>query len=594
MRALNGQANLYVLGGRYYFRRAVPKNLSPYFEKKEYKKALKAPTYRDACRKVWIYNVKTDWIFETVAKLAMKLSPAQIKDIVRNHFEKCLMDAEDSYYTEKFLLRGDDEQYDPEALGRMRLTSEQNLQKLSTLRQNHEYGPKQVGIARQLLRHHGIALNQDAPEFHEVCYSLVRAHHEAERINYAYLTGREQDGAIKDQYFQGCTNYFEAPNPSIHFQCAPHPYHSVSNSPSVVTLSSALDAYKTYKRSQSGKRGLDAQKLLESRLAKLALFISPEKNVAAFTVNDGYTLREKVLRIPNNHKHMANHEIVTAVATEGDHKKISVPTMENYWAIFKDFFDFCRKRRWTSDNILTDIALELKYTPTTERRNFTDEELATLFSSPLYTGHKNPERGRHEPGTYLTRDGQFWVPLIGLFQGMRMAEILGIRKSDVKQEDDIYHFDIKPNAERGLKNNPSARTLPIHAELIKMGLLNYLNSRRDTLQPGGLMFEDGITLPEKQKIIKNYSRSFGAYLDRIGLSDPSIVFHSFRHNFCTAMATNADISLDIMDALDGRAAGTETSSSSRKSYLHFKLSVLKTAIDKVRFNVDLSHLYVKN
>jgi hypothetical protein len=59
-----------------------------------------------------------------------------------------------------------------------------------------------------------------------------------------------------------------------------------------------------------------------------------------------------------------------------------------------------------------------------ERRNpYSMDQLKAIFNSPLFTGHRS-EKCRHEPGKMLIRDGKFWLPLIALYSGLRMGEIV--------------------------------------------------------------------------------------------------------------------------------------------------------------------------
>ena len=589
MRSIQGQRNLYLLKGTYYFRRAIPRNLVALFGQNEYKKSLPASTYKQACNRAWMLNLHTSRLFETVTKMVdQNIAPEKIRDFVRNHFEKCLIDAEDALFIEKYVDEAEANSTKAETISGMANASRRKLLALEGLKQSHTHTAHHQKIAQVIIEDAGISCSPTSPDFQQLCDGIVRAQYEAERINHAMLEGRHQDAVIQDPYFAACANSFEKPLDGVLMQYGGLPYYSTSISQN--TLSNALEAYKTFKRSQSGKRNQDSQQLLESRLSKLSLMADPQRLISSFTLNDGYALRGLTLRIPKNHKSMSDGEFAAALRSTDDYEQVTVPTKEDYWSIFREFFHFCKKRRWILDNPLEDISLDVTYEPTIERRNFSETELSTLFHSPLFSGHKNAERSRSKPGIVTTKDGNFWLPLIGLYQGMRMGEILGLMKDDMKCENGVWFFDIQRNERRKLKTFNSERKLPVHAELVKLGLVKYLIARQQIITSEGFLFEDGITYPTTQKIIKNYSRGFGKYLDEIGLSDRALVFHSFRHNFCTAMS-NTDIPMHVMDALDGRTTGSETASSSRAGYIHLDIRELQTAINKVMPTVDISHLY---
>ncbi|AJY46186.1 site-specific integrase [Martelella endophytica] len=73
-------------------------------------------------------------------------------------------------------------------------------------------------------------------------------------------------------------------------------------------------------------------------------------------------------------------------------------------------------------------------------------------------------------------DGRYWVPLIAALTGARREEIAGIKAAEIIQVDGTWCFDIKPNANRRLKNRQSERRVPIHAQLLDLGLIKYVRS----------------------------------------------------------------------------------------------------------------------
>ena len=47
---------------------------------------------------------------------------------------------------------------------------------------------------------------------------------------------------------------------------------------------------------------------------------------------------------------------------------------------------------------------------------------------------------------------------------------------DIRQEGDVWVFDINDKEEKRLKNMSSERLVPIHPQLIKLGLLDYVGN----------------------------------------------------------------------------------------------------------------------
>jgi integrase len=177
---------------------------------------------------------------------------------------------------------------------------------------------------------------------------------------------------------------------------------------------------------------------------------------------------------------------------------------------------------------------------------FSLEELRRLFASPVFACNERPKGGRGEAA--------FWFPLIALFSGARRMEIAQLRVSDLRQgEGGIWYFDFTNEGEdQTLKTASSARSVPIHNELIRLGLLEALTSRAAS-QPTGAPLWAGFEPPILPKA-KAWTKWFGRYLAVHVVDHPAKTFHSFRHTFKRA-CREAGLSEEIHHALTGHSGG---------------------------------------
>lgn len=179
---------------------------------------------------------------------------------------------------------------------------------------------------------------------------------------------------------------------------------------------------------------------------------------------------------------------------------------------------------------------------------FTNEELTIIF-------------GKDYPG----EGDNYWIPLIALYTGMRMSEILQLTKEDIKCEGEIYYFDINKNDGKSVKTKQSIRKIPVHQDLMKLGLIDYIS--------------------EKVKIFNatkvQYSSVFSRYLSKIGIIDKSKVFHSFRHTF-TAACEAVGMDIAVQYALEGHSLGTVGQKHYSKGY---PLNVLNNALQSIHYDV---------
>ena len=102
------------------------------------------------------------------------------------------------------------------------------------------------------------------------------------------------------------------------------------------------------------------------------------------------------------------------------------------------------------------------------------EELRLLFTSPVFTKDARPAAGRGEAA--------FWLPLLGLFTGARLGELAPLTAADVTTDEplQIPMITIREDADQGrrLKTAGSARVVPVHPELVRIGFLQFVEQVR--------------------------------------------------------------------------------------------------------------------
>ena len=185
--------------------------------------------------------------------------------------------------------------------------------------------------------------------------------------------------------------------------------------------------------------------------------------------------------------------------------------------------------------------LEIEYKTTARRRPWKPEELNLLFAEPLFTRYELPS------DTKAGADAAYWVPLIGLFTGARISEVAQLRVSDVLLSVPLPMLSITDEGEgQRVKTKAGIRTLPIHAELIRLGLLEYVlkvkHSGATSLWPA-LKLREG-------RAGGYVSAWFGKFRKAAGISERYPDFHCFRHTVRTLMALGG-VSPEIQDAITG-------------------------------------------
>ena len=230
------------------------------------------------------------------------------------------------------------------------------------------------------------------------------------------------------------------------------------------------------------------------------------------------------------------------------------------------------------------VGLRVNKPKTKSKLPFDQAALSAIFHAPIYTGCQNDERGYAKPGPNRPRRHRFWIPLIALFSGMRLNEICQLHRSDLYQANDHWVFRLWADDEVGrtLKNDGSERFVPVHPQLIKIGLIDYLETVPTTSER---LFPELKGNPDGSGA-DPLSKWFTNLLVGLGMKTEKVSFHSFRHNFRDAVR-EAGIPMDVQRALGGWSDG----SASERYGLGHSVATLASGMQKVAYpGLDLSHL----
>jgi integrase len=219
------------------------------------------------------------------------------------------------------------------------------------------------------------------------------------------------------------------------------------------------------------------------------------------------------------------------------------------------------------------------------REPWAPEELRTLFSSAIFTQGDRPAAGKGEAA--------FWLPLIALFTGARLNEIAPLAAADVIADASTgaVCINIKEDQEQGrrLKTASSARLVPIHPELTRIGFLQFVDWVRSAGHQPRLF--PLLTPGPKGGFGEAWSKWFGRYKRDLGITNKASVFHSFRHGFKDA-ARAARVSEELHDALTGHIGSSVGRTYGAKDMVRrFGLETLADAVSRIKYpGLDLNNV----
>ena len=261
------------------------------------------------------------------------------------------------------------------------------------------------------------------------------------------------------------------------------------------------------------------------------------------TIMEAHTARKRLFKITRlKYANQVEKKHIISFKDKLLANGLSIATIGKQLNILKAIFSVAVNNDLIEHNPLLGVKLVKPKGLPKPRIPFSSDDIKTIFNSPIFTKDERPAGGAGE--------ACFWLPYIALWTGMRLEEIGQLLVSDIKCHNDIHFINVGTDefSTKRLKTSSSHRRIPIHPELIRLGLLDYVEQMKQ---------EQSITLFPKLVENVNYQRTalfskwFGRYLRRtIGITDKRKTFHSFRHGFKEACRI-AEIPKDIHDKLTG-------------------------------------------
>lgn len=266
--------------------------------------------------------------------------------------------------------------------------------------------------------------------------------------------------------------------------------------------------------------------------------------------------RDLIHEIPTNRKkiygHLSIEEAIAKAKADGK-PTLTHTTQTTYLSVFRRVLDFAVKKGALTTNPAAGLSsLATAVHASEKRRPFSIDELSKIFSAGVFASslqeYSDPSKG--DP---LAKETKYFVPLIALYSGMRANEICQLHVEDVQRSSEgIWFIDVNENSkDKKLKNVQSTRVIPIHTELLQVGMIEFLKLRRK--QKSERLFPE-LRLDKNGSYYRRPSRWFTEdHLSSYIKKEKGQGLHSFRHNFKDQMEV-----AEITDSIQARLGGCGT------------------------------------
>lgn len=579
-------ANVVQRGRTFHFRRRVPIDLRRRLGRHELVRSLGTSDIRTAKLKACRLYVAAEELFSILRATPM-LTDDQLAHLVRDFYDTMLAGENAGRLTRGPL---------PEGVREARVTQYATMaaRGREALAGNHL--DEAAFIAEAMLKRQGIAIKDLAPaEAARAKQAMLRAGIDLSEALKARYEGdfnyEPRDRLLKATLTEPPAKAWPAPAATPMAATAPGAPAGApppgEDDPAPAPEFPFEDRGKAFREHQVQTKRWDNQTAAQAGATyRLFADVCGDKPLGAYTRKDAGRFRERVERLPSDYgKHpryrgLSVEAILSAYTALPEGSRVGIitqKTIKRHFSALSTLWTAAVAEGDAGENIFSGHRFSATRKPSEQRDMWEQVDLARLLATPVWTGCRSATQ-RSTPGALVLRDERFWLPLIAVFSGLRQEEICQLQLEDVRQENEIWYFDINDRPPRKLKNATAIRRVPVHSELIRLGFMQHVERLRRSRQtrvfpafrPGGA----------DERLRHAFTKWFTRYRQDVGLYRPGLNFHSFRHTATTLMH-QAGVATAVIDHVTGHTTPGETARYTKRS----TLAQLQAAVEAI--GIDL-------
>lgn len=608
--------NIIIVGTKYYFRQVVPEELRGRFCRREYRRSLNTGDIRKAKRKAYkMYSMmwtmfdlirKGDNVLNKYTRQQLhEIADKWLRDILEEDEEKRILNSVDHefFFTDReHEHAGKDDDYDSVA-SLVQNDIRESLKSNDYQRFYYNMEEGQTGGVYMLKTYIDNVIATNNLNFDDERDYLLLAREIAKRYD-DYLSigkAREQGDYSKEQEIMKLkySAPIAEPGPlgtqglplcaSPVQLSAPVSLYSDENNP---MLSEAIKSY--YKSRHYSEINNRTQEEIKPILADFLDFVGDMKltNISIQKVRE---FRDAYYKVPKERrtKKYKGKPLAKIIEIAAKDKSMTCrgasATFRNL-GLIKAFINWLLKQGYIVNGqigiVLTADRPSSKLLANQKRDGYTTEDLKAMFNHEVYRENK------------YKHSYQYWLPLLGAFTGARLNELCqmtvnDIRKSaakgDGKSAGGTWYIDINRNDGKNVKTNAGVRKIPIHDELIRLGFIKYVDSRRSD-KDCTLVFPELMNDRYDGKLYTKASRWFNdQFRKQVGIESVASKqnadeqkkdFHSFRHTVTNHLKQRM-VDISLVHEVIGHENARGVSSIYEEAY---SVDILKReVVDKIEY-----------
>jgi integrase len=265
-------------------------------------------------------------------------------------------------------------------------------------------------------------------------------------------------------------------------------------------------------------------------------------------------------------------------------RKLAPTTQNKELRQLRALFNYGIKLEWMQRNPAQ--GLKVKEPPAREQRlPLNADDLRRLFGPAFVeAAHARPVGGAAKKGGTSGRvymPERYWCPLLSLYTGLRLGEVLRLRPSSIQTVDNVLCVVVEPDQGDSLKTESSQRLVPVHPQLVALGFVEFVEEQR--LSGEQHLFTRAMQLKKPDGTLTSW---FPRYRRSVGVSDKRKSFHSLRHTFRQRLA-DQDVQDSVLSDLLGHVDETMTHG---RYGSRANVTRLRDAVERLDFSKEVAAL----
>jgi hypothetical protein len=310
------------------------------------------------------------------------------------------------------------------------------------------------------------------------------------------------------------------------------------------TVATLADQYLASLREDHRLNGIKA-KTTDKHAVVMAYVVEalgPSTVVSTIDYDKVQEVRSTIARTPANRSKLypglSLAQAVEKAAKQGKPVLMHL-TQRTYCEAVRNLLKYATHKKLLASNPAEELKPLLKETVPLDQKRlpFRLDQLAGFFHGAFY---RSCAPSAAKPYRKPDRAWRFWLPLISLFSGARPNEICQLFIDDIcRTPAGTWFFNLIDEDEgQSRKNEASKRCVPVHTELIRLGLLQFVDGRRKTVVKHGprLFYELQAAKDDVTNFAWYPSKRFNeAFIPAEITVDARQSYYSFRHSVRDAL-----------------------------------------------------------